>query len=119
MFDEKLVGVSREKFVEAVKAELPAPSTWEQTPLSNGYVQPLYLAPVYQKQIALGSKGFPFNYNEGVSYDYAKGSCPVTEEMADKTLMVTPLIREPLVEEDMMDFANAIKKVIENAGQIT
>ena len=119
LFDEKLVGVSREKFVEAVKAELPAPSTWEQTPLSNGYVQPLYLAPVYQKQIALGSKGFPFNYNEGVSYDYAKGSCPVTEEMADKTLMVTPLIREPLVEEDMIDFANAIKKVIENAGQIT
>lgn len=118
LFDEKKIGIAREKFVDAVKAELPVPKTWEQTPLSNGYVSPLYLAPVYQKQIALGGNGFPFNYNEGIKYDYSKGICPRTEEMAEKTLMVTPLIREPLVEEDMIDFANAIKKVIENADQI-
>ena len=118
LFDTNMVGVSREKFVAAVKAELPVPSTWEQTPLSNGYVQPLYLAPVYQKQIAIGSNGFPFNYNEGVTYDYSKGCCPITEKMAETTLMVTPLIREPLEEEDIVDFANAIHKVIENVDSI-
>lgn len=118
LFDADAMGVSRERFVAAVKSELPSPSTWEQSPLSNGYVQPLYLAPVYQKQIALGGKGFPFNYNAGVTYDYAKGICPATEEMADKTLMISPLIREPLVEQDMVDFANAIRKVAENIAQL-
>lgn len=118
LYDSTKVGVSREKFVAAVKAELPEPVSWEQTPLSNGYVKPLYLAPLYQQQIALGSKGFPFNYNQGIRYDYSEGICPTTEAMAEQTLMVTPLIREPLGEEDMIDFANAIKKVIENISQV-
>lgn len=118
LFDAKQVGVKREIFIEAVKAELPQAETWEQVPLSNGYVQPLYLAPVYQQQIALGSHGFPFNYNAGVAYDYSQGLCPKTEEMAEKTLMLSPLIREPLTEEDVTDFAKAIKKVVENSSQL-
>ena len=72
-FNEEKVGISRDQFVQAVAAELPVPEIAEQVVFSQGYVKPLYLNPVYQTQIAIGSKGFPFNYNKDVKYDYSPG----------------------------------------------
>ena len=76
------------------------------------------LNPIYQNQIALGSKGFPFNYNENVTYDYSKGSCPVTEKMYYHEMIISPIVREPLEISDMQDLINAIKKVLANAEEI-
>jgi perosamine synthetase len=118
-YDAKATGIPRNKFVQAVNRELPKPEHWEQTFLAEGYVQPLYLAPMYQKKIALGPKGFPWTANSGVSYSYAKGSCPVVERLYEESMIFTPLIREPLGESDIGDALSAIRKVIEHKREVT
>ncbi len=117
-YDEEIVGVPRSAFVEAVARELPPAPSWEQLPFAEGYVKPLYLSPVYQRKIAIGSDGFPFNYHRDVEYNYAKGLCPVVERLYEKELLICPLVREPLEEQDLMDFVNAVEKVIENSGEL-
>jgi len=88
-----------------VNAELCAPSGWETTPLAECYVEPLYWNEIYQKQIAIGTKGFPFNVNKDVTYNYSKGSCPVVEKLYYKEMLYSPLVREPLTIEDIKAFA--------------
>jgi hypothetical protein len=117
-FDENIVGISRNLFLRAVSAELPKPRFWDTTPLAEGYVKPLYLNPVYQKKIAIGKKGFPFNFNPGVTYDYPKGLCPMTEKLYEKELLISPLVREGMNIEDIKDFADAIEKVIHNLQEL-
>jgi len=117
-FDSTRVGISRSDFVKAVNAELPPPSIWEQNGFVEAYVKPLYLAPLYQKKIALGSKGFPWTINADVNYSYSKGCCPVVERMYFEELIYTPLMREPLTETDVDDFVAIIKKVLTNKNQL-
>jgi dTDP-4-amino-4,6-dideoxygalactose transaminase len=75
-YEEDIVGVSREKFSQALAAE--------GFPNFTGYVRPLYLLPVFQRRIAFGRQGYPFNHSDVVCY---KGMCPVTERMWEKELM--------------------------------
>ncbi len=118
LYNEKVFGVGRTHFLKAVSAELPKPASWETTPLAEGYVKPLYLNRIYQNKIAIGGKGFPFNYNKGIEYDYSKGICPVVERLYEKEMMYSPLVREPLTIEDMKDFADAFEKVTENINDL-
>ena len=113
-YDASVTGISRKAFVQAVNAELPPVQVWEQTGFIEGYIKPLYLAPLYQKKIAMGRAGFPWSANPGVEYNYSKGICPVVERMYDHELIYTPLMREPLTESDIDDFVAAIKKVLDN-----
>lgn len=117
-FNEGAVGVSRNLFLRAVSAELPKPRHWDTTPLAEGYVKPLYLSPLYQKQIAIGSRGFPFNQNPDVKYSYHKGLCPVVEALYEKELLLSPLVREGMAEADLKDFADAIEKVLLNSAEL-
>lgn len=117
-YDAAVTGIARALFVKAVNAELPAPLIWEQTGLVEGYVKPLYLAPLYQKKIAIGAKGFPWTMNPDVTYDYGKGLCPVVERMHEQELIYTPLMREPLDEADIDDFVAAIKKVLLHRAEL-
>jgi dTDP-4-amino-4,6-dideoxygalactose transaminase len=117
-FDAQAAGMSRSQFVQAVLAELPKPQGFEGTALTEGYVKPLYLTPIYQKRIAIGTKGFPFNLAPAGWPVYDKGICPVTERMYEKELLLCPVVREPLTTSDMDDVADAITKVLENAGAI-
>jgi perosamine synthetase len=117
-YDQEVFGVPRNLFLRAVSAELPKPNYWDTTPLAEAYVKPLYLNPIYQQKIAIGKKGFPFNMNPGVEYNYPKGLCPVTESLYEKELMISPLVREGISIKDISDFANAIEKVIENMSDL-
>jgi dTDP-4-amino-4,6-dideoxygalactose transaminase len=117
-YDASITGISRNAFVRAVNAELPPVKVWEQTGFIEGYIKPLYLAPLYQKKIAMGRAGFPWNTNAGVEYTYSKGICPVVERMYYEELIYTPLMREPLTETDIDDFVAAIKKVLSNPGEL-
>lgn len=117
-YDAKVTGISRNAFVKAVNAELPKPEVWEQTGWAEAYVRPLYLAPLYQKKIALGPQGFPWNMHPEVDYSYQKGICPVVERMYDEELIFTPLMREPLSESDIDDFVAAIKKVLRHKNEL-
>ena len=117
-FNKDVFGVSRNLFLRAISAELPKPKYWDTTPITEGYVKPLYLNPVYQRQIAIGKKGFPFTYNEGVKYDYSKGICPVTEKLYEEELLLSPLVREGMTKNDIKDFADTIEKVVDNISEL-
>ncbi|NQT90391.1 MAG: DegT/DnrJ/EryC1/StrS family aminotransferase [Candidatus Omnitrophica bacterium] len=109
--DEKVIGVSRDKFVKALVAE--------GIPCGAGYVRPIYLEPLYQKRIAYGKEGCPFTcpiYKGSVNYD--KGICPVTEMMHEKELMVTGVCKYPHTRDDIDDVVKAFKKVIENRAAL-
>ena len=116
-FSEKS-GLPRNLFVKAVNAEFPEPEGWESVPLAEGYIEPLYLNPIYQNKIAIGKKGFPFNYIKGSNYDYSKGICPITEDMYFNKMLITPLVREPLSINDIKDLVSAIKKVLKHSNEI-
>jgi dTDP-4-amino-4,6-dideoxygalactose transaminase len=117
-YNAALTKLPRALFVKSVLAELPMPTSFENTPLTEGYVKPLYLSGIYQRQTALGRPGLPFKYNSGVEYDYSKGICPVAERMYEEELLLCPLVREPLATDDMDDLVSAIEKVLENADVI-
>ena len=116
--DSDQIEISRNMLVKAVSAELPTPKFWDTTPLAEGYVKPLYLNPIYQNKVAIGSHGFPFNLNKDRTYHYSKGDCPVTERLYEKDLMITPLVREGIYEKDLDDFVNAIDKVLNNLHEL-
>jgi perosamine synthetase len=118
-YDARATGISRAVFVKAVNAELPTPTSWEQTGMVEAYVKPLYLAPAYQKQIAIGTKGFPWSTNSHIAYDYRKGLCPVVERLHEEEMIYSPLIREPLSESDIDDFVAAIRKVLRHKSELS
>ncbi|OGJ87037.1 MAG: DegT/DnrJ/EryC1/StrS aminotransferase [Candidatus Raymondbacteria bacterium RifOxyA12_full_50_37] len=106
-YDEKLAGVPRESFVKAVAAE--------GVPFAQGYVEPLYMQPIYQKRASICSYSCP-KYKGKVSY--AKGICPVTEEMHYKKLVFTTLVHHSLSRKDVEDVAIAVVKVADNIGSL-
>jgi len=120
-FNKGIAKVSREKFLEAVKAEL-MPTELRETEgvkVSGGYVKPLYLLPIFQKKIAYGNRGCPYNckfYKGKVSY--RKGICPVAEKMHEELLITHELMRPPMTKGDLDDVARAFGKVWENIDEI-
>jgi dTDP-4-amino-4,6-dideoxygalactose transaminase len=113
-FLEEVAGVSRDRFIEAVRAELAPTELREREGviLSCGYVKPIYLEPMYQKRIAFGSRGYPFTapyYNGTVKYD--KGICPVVERIHERELFSHELMRPPMTEGDLDDVVKAFWKV--------
>lgn len=112
-FIEESIGIPRDLFFRAVMAELPKPDIWEQSPLVQGYVKPLYLNKLYQERRAIGRGHFPFDMNPGVDYAYPKGLCPVAERMYEKEFLIVPLIREAVTESDLDDVVSAIGKVLD------
>ncbi|MFH0969687.1 MAG: DegT/DnrJ/EryC1/StrS family aminotransferase [Patescibacteria group bacterium] len=120
-FDSRATGVHRNKFVEAVKAELSPTMTREKEGINigAGYVKPLYLEPIYQKKIAYGKNGCPWTcekYNGKV--DYSKGICPVTEKMHDDILITHDLMHQNMTKKDLDDVAAAFMKVWENIKEL-
>ena len=113
-FDSEIIGVSREKFIDAVKKELPPTEhrEGEGVLIGTGYCKPLYLQPIFQKLIAYGDKGCPFTcrfYQGNVSFK--KGICPVTERLYEKELFTHDLMLPPMTKEDLNDVAHSFEKV--------
>lgn len=77
--DLAVVGVSRARIVDALRAE--------GVTVSSGY-QNIHLLPMYQTKTAYGSKGHPWSApfaRQDVTYQ--KGICPVAEELHDSTFI--------------------------------
>jgi dTDP-4-amino-4,6-dideoxygalactose transaminase len=119
-YDEEVAGVSRSKFVEAVKAELMEFELRETegVKIGAGYVKPLYLLPIYQNKIAYGEDGFPFNQECYKDVDYSKGICPVCEDMHFSQMITHEFMVPSMTIDDMDDFINAINKVWENIDEL-
>ncbi len=112
VLDVKKLGVSRARILEALQAE-------GVEGVSNGYVN-VHLLPMYQRKIAYGSHGFPWSSDlcrREVSY--AKGICPVAEELHDETFMGFPMCLHDLSDEDTDLIIAAFRKVWGNLGELT
>lgn len=110
-YDAAVTGVSRERFVAALQAE--------GIPLGQGYVEPIYLQPMYQERVAYGKDGFPFTYPgyQG-TVSYERGICPVTERMHFKELVAGDFCHANLKQGDLEDIVRAFHKVSDNISEL-
>jgi perosamine synthetase len=115
-FDEKKAGITREQYINAVKAELSVVELREKegVPIYCGYVRPLYLLPIFQNKLAYTQKGFAFKDN----INYEKGICPNVEQLHYKELFTHDLTRSPLSLDDVNDVIKAYVKVAENINEL-
>lgn len=107
VLDVDQLGVPRSKIIAALDAE-------GVKGLAGGYVN-VHLLPMYQKKIAYGSHGFPWNSSichRDVSY--AKGICPVAERLHDSTYMGFAMCLHELTNEDLDLVVEAFRKVWAN-----
>jgi dTDP-4-amino-4,6-dideoxygalactose transaminase len=110
-YDPAKTSVHRDRFVAALNAE--------GIPFSAGYVEPIYLEPVYQRRIGFGRDGFPFTYagyHGHVCYD--RGICPTTERMHDEELFLIGVCHAGLSQPDLQDIVAAFDKVMANHDEL-
>jgi perosamine synthetase len=110
-YDAGKSGVPRDRFVAALVAE--------GIPMVKGYVEPLYLQPLYQQRTGFGKDGFPFTYpgyKGRVSYE--RGLCPVAERMHFQELMYTNVCHADITERDLADVVSAFDKVMSNLDEL-
>ena len=115
-FHSSKAGISRERFLDAVKAELMPVSGREKegVPIGGGYVKPLYLIPLFQKKLAYNKSGISFKK----TVHYEKGLCPNVENLHYHTLFVHDFTRSPLSIDDVNDVIKAYVKVCENIHEL-
>ena len=78
--DLEVIGVSRDTVVAALQAE--------GVPWVYGGYQNIHLQPMYQKKIAYGRDGFPWNLHPEEKHPrYGKGICPIAEKLHDKEVI--------------------------------
>jgi dTDP-4-amino-4,6-dideoxygalactose transaminase len=120
-FDQTIAGVPRNKFVEAVRAELEVTELRERegVKVNYGYVKPIYLQPMFQERLAFGHKGYPWTGADWQgTVDYGQGLCPVTEKMHEEILITHELMKPGLSETDLCDVVEAFSKVWENINEL-
>ncbi len=107
VLDIKRLGVPREKIIAALSAE-------GIEGVTAGY-ELLHLLPMYQKKMAYGSKGFPWNSEfarKDISYE--RGICPVAEELQFSTLMKFYTCKFDISDEETDLIIEAFRKVWAN-----
>lgn len=97
-------GVSRDWLAAALRAE--------GIPFGTGYVQPLYLQPLYQRRQAF-KHGYPFTAPENASclQRYEGGTSPNAERLHFNDLMINEFVRPPHTADDIDDIAIAFQKL--------
>jgi perosamine synthetase len=105
VLDLATIGVSRKVLVNALRAEgVPG--------LSEGY-QNLHMLPLFQKKIAYGSNGFPWNQvpNFEGTYHYEKGICPIAESYHDEKFIGFGITGLALKQKHISQIGLAFRKV--------
>ncbi len=102
--DVEGLGVTRERIVEALRAE-GVPS------LMAGY-QNLHLLPMFRHKIAYGTKGFPWTSPYCASdVQYGPGICPTAEKLHSETFLGLNICMNELPPEDVALIVAAFHKV--------
>ncbi|MBI3853167.1 MAG: DegT/DnrJ/EryC1/StrS family aminotransferase [Verrucomicrobia bacterium] len=106
--DEKMLSVSRDKFLDALIAE--------GVPASKGWYQPLYANGVFRNANQGPANGISAPlFGKGV--DYTKVQCPVCEQVCRDAVWIPQNVL--LANEDRIRLvAQAIQKVVANADQL-
>lgn len=115
-YDESKTGVAREKFVEAMQAELMPIELREAegVKISLGYMQPLYHQPLFRQKIAYGSTSYPFSE----TVDYGDDCCPKCEKICNSETIFHELMRPFMTRDDLNDVLDAFHKVAENLHEL-
>lgn len=114
-YKQQILGVHRNEFVEAVKAEIPSAVLRETAPLIGaGYVKPLYLQPIYQQRAAFAFHNEHFQSE----VNYSRGICPVTEQMHFNELITHEYMRPGMKKKDMKDVRDAFEKVADHIDEL-
>ena len=111
VLDVEYLGVSRAAIIKALECE-------GIIGLVAGYAN-IHMLPMYQMKIAYGSNGFPWTSSichREVSY--AKGICPVAEELHDKTYIGFAMCMHELNDSEVDLMVRAFVKVWDNLDQL-
>lgn len=111
--DTRKLGVSRERIVEALRAEgVPG--------LMPGY-QNIHRLPIFTEQCAYGIGSFPWvlREGEGRNFAYGNGTCPVAEELHDRSFLGINLCMFQFPSEDVASVLEAFRKVWDNLDLIS
>lgn len=106
-FLSKKIGIKRETFAKAIEKE--------GFSLGQGYQEPIYLFPAYQRKEVYPDSNFPFvskDYPHQVNYQ--KGICPVAERMYEEELLCSNICQEAKNKKDIDLFIKAIEKIEKN-----
>lgn len=115
-YKKEITGVSRNLFIDAVKAELPLMKLRESTPIMGvGFAPPLYLQPIYQQRLHKCSFNCP-RYEGEVSYE--RGLCPVAERMYFEEVFTHEYMRPTFTKNELDEVISAYYKVYENIGEL-
>jgi perosamine synthetase len=106
LFDEKVTGIPRKEFCDALIAE--------GIPMRFGYELPIYLQPMFQQRICFGRNGFPWKgLAKGDStVTYEKGLCPNVERIEFNHMIYHALCHAAATKSDMDDIVTAFDKVL-------
>lgn len=105
LYDESVVGVPREVFVAALRAE--------GIPVGTGYTRGMYESPIFLRRLAFGPGGSP--WTDGIppsKVKYSKDQCPVISRLINEQFIWLYHVAHPSTAEDMLDIVNAIKKLV-------
>ncbi len=111
VLDEAVLGVSREKIHAALQAEGVGD-------LMVGY-QNIHLLPMYQRKMAYGSSGFP--WNSAIcrrDVDYRKGICPVAERLHESRFLALPMFSYDFSDADVDSLVGVFRKVWANLAAL-
>lgn len=115
-FKKDIIGIHRNTFIDAMKAELPTMVLRESTPIIGcGFAPPLYLQPIYQQRLHKCSFNCP-RYDGSVSYE--KGLCPVTEKMFYEEVFTHEYMRPSFSQRDLEDVVKAYEKVYNHVSDL-
>jgi len=104
VLDLKLLKTNRKKIYKALSGE-------GLKCLSEGYFN-LHLLPIFQKKIAYGKDGFPWNFaNKKSNINYKKGICPVAEKLHDKNFLMLELCMHEFTDREVDLVIKVFKKV--------
>ena len=102
--DLELIGVSRDIVVAALQAE--------GVPWVYGGYQNIHLQPMYQKKIAYGSDGFPWNLHPEEEHpNYEKGICPVAEKLHGEEVICLQICQHKYNQKQIKLVSKAFHKV--------
>lgn len=115
-YDESQTGVTRERFTEAVQAEL-MPITLRESEgvkVGLGYLKPLYAQPLFQQKKAYGNTSYPFTKE----ISYQEGICPVCEKVCGSETLFHELMRPFMTTKDLDDVVEAFHKVANHLDEL-
>ena len=111
LYDGKALGLSRDVFVAALRAE--------GVPVGTGYTRTQYECPTFLRRIAMGRDGWPWTAGPRPSpVKYQRGLCPVSESLLGERFLWLYHVAHPSTPDDMRDVAAAIRKVGAHAAEL-